>query len=341
MKSKSLVLLSALALLVPLLAACGEAPPPPAVVPLVKTLTVGAGGGAASRGYSGEVRARHETTLAFRVGGKLVERLVDVGAQVKAGQPLARLDAADLALQASQAEAQRALAAADARRYRDLRARNFVSQSALDARETALEAAAAQAALARNQAAYAVLRADRAGVIAQVLAEPGQVVGAGQTVFRLAQSGETEVAIAVPETQLAGLRPGMAAEVTLFTGQAPLPGRLRELSPVADPATRTYAARVTLLDGRGAAALGMTATVRFAQPREMGLTIPLAALFQQGSDHAVWIIGADHTVGLRAVQVAGYSDDGALIGGGLQAGERIAAAGVHKLTAGQSVRPLP
>jgi RND family efflux transporter MFP subunit len=324
-----------------LVVACGEAPPPVAAVPVVKTLIAGESTAERVRSYSGEVRARRETTLAFRVGGKIVERLVDAGAAVAAGQPLARLDATDLALQAGQAEAQRALAAADARRYRDLRARNFVSQSALDVRETALEAANAQAALAKNQAAYAVLRADKAGFIAQVLAEPGQVVAAGQGVFRLAESGETEVAIAVPETQLAGLVPGAAAEVSLWTGREPLRGRLRELSAVADPATRTYAARVSLIDADKPPALGMTATVRFAQARRQDMVIPLAAVFQQGGGHAVWLVGADDTVSLRPVEVAAYGDDGALIAGGLAAGERIAAAGVHKLTAGQKVRPIP
>lgn len=323
------------------LAACSEAPPPAAVIPVVKTLVVGETAADSVRSYSGEVRARRETTLAFRVGGKIVERRVDTGAAVKAGQALARLDAADLALQAGQAEAQHTLAAAEARRYRDLRARNFVSQAALDARETALQAAEAQAALARNQAAYAVLRADRDGIIAQVLAEPGQVVSAGQGVFRLAEAGEIEVAIAVPETQLAGLAPGAAAEVRLWTGREPLSGRLRELSAVADPATRTYAARVSLVAAGAAPALGSTATVRFTQAPRPGLVIPLSAVFQQGGGHAVWLVGADATATLRPVEVAAYGDDGALIAAGLAAGERIAAAGVHKLTAGQQVRPLP
>jgi multidrug efflux system membrane fusion protein len=324
-----------------LLAACGEAPPPPAVAPVVKTLVAGDAAVAEARSYAGEVRARHETTLAFRVGGKMIARLVDVGAQVVPGQELARLDAADLALQAGQAEAQRALAAADAARYRDLRAKNFVSQSALDARETALTAANAQAALAKNQAAYAVLRADKAGTIAQVLAEPGQVVAAGQGIFRLAQAGEVEVAINVPEAHWAGLRPGAAAEVTLWQGRAPLRGRLRELSAVADPATRTYAARVSLSEAAPGLALGMSASVRFAQEAGTALTVPVAAIFQQGGEPAVWVIGADDTVALRPVVVSAYTDAGATIGGGLKHGERIVAAGVHKLTAGQKVRPAP
>ena len=322
------------------LVACSEPPPPAAVAPVVKTLVAGETSAAGTRTYSGEVRARHETTLAFRVGGKIVERLADVGTVVKPGQPLARVDPADLALQAGQAEAQRSLAEADARRYRDLRGKNFVSQSALDAKETALESAAAQAALAKNQAAYAVLKSDKAGAIAQVLAEPGQVVAAGQGVFRLAEAGEIEVAISVPEAQLADLKPGAAAEVMLWSGRQPMRGRLRELSPVADAATRTYPARVSLLETDPGLALGMTATVRFKQTAADTLFVPLAAIFQQNQQPAVWVLAADDTVSLRPVVVAAYGDAGATITAGLKSGERIVAAGVHKLSAGQKVRPV-
>ena len=321
------------------LVGCSEPPPPPAVAPVVKVLTAGETSSASTRIYSGEVRARYETTLAFRVSGKLVERLVDVGAVVRPGQPLARLDPADLALQAGQAESQRVLAAADAQRYRDLRSKNFISQSALDAKETALQTANAQADLARNQASYAVLKADKVGAIAQVAAEPGQVVAAGQAVFRLAEAGENEVAIAIPESQLAGLKPGATAEVVLWADRKPLRGKLRELSPVADAATRTYAARVSLLDSDPALALGMTATVRFTRDAGNVLTVPHAAIFQQGSRPAVWVVGADDTLALRSVAVSAYTDAGATIADGLQLGERIVVAGVHKLVAGQKVRP--
>ena len=290
--------------------------------------------------YSGEIRARHETQLGFRIGGKIVERLVDTGARVKAGQILMRLDPGDMGLQLGSAEAQYQLAEADAKRYRELRSKGFVSQSALDARETALQAAAAQAGLARNQSAYATLHADHAGVIAATLAETGQVVSAGQPVLRLAQDGEREVAIAIPESQLAGLETGAAAEIVLLdAGTAPLSGRLRELSPAADPASRTYAARVTLTQASPSVALGMTARVRFAANRKSdGLLIPLSAIFQQGKQAAVWIVAADRTISLRPVQVAAYRDDGAVIAGGLAAGERIVSNGVHRLAAGEKIR---
>lgn len=335
-----------LVLLLPLITACG-APEPPAAAPrLVRTLIVGADGTANSgsdRGYSGEVRARIETTLGFRVAGKIVERRADVGQAVKAGQLLARLDVADAALQVTQAEAQKALAAADLARTRELRAKNFVSAAALDARETAFRAAEAQAALARNQSSYTSLTADRAGVVAQVLAEPGQVVGAGQAVFRLAPDGEREIAITIPEGELAGLKPGQPAEVRFWSGAAagkPLAGRLREISPLADPVTRTFAARISLKDADPLLPLGLTATVRFTGGKAGGAgpRVPLAAVFQQGEQPAVWRVGADGTVNLQRISIAAYTDTGAVVSEGLAGGEQIVAAGVNLLTAGEKVR---
>lgn len=325
-----------------LLVACDKAPPaPPLPAPVVKTLIAGQAAQRAGGAYSGEVRARHETLLAFRIGGKMLERTVDAGAAVKAGQRLARLDPADVRLAAGQAEAQRALALAEAKRYRDLHARSFVSAAALEARETALASAEAQAGMARNQTAYATLNADHAGVVAVVLAEPGQVVSAGQPVLRIARDGEREVAIALPETAVTGLKPGMTAEISLWSGGRSYRGQLRELSPAADPATRTYAARVSILDADAGLALGMTASVRFTTQATPALVVPLAALFQQGQGFAVWAVGSDATVSLKPVTVAGYTDAGAAIAAGLQPGERIVAVGVHKLSAGQKVRIAP
>ena len=294
--------------------------------------------------YSGEVRARYETQLGFRIGGKIIERLVDAGAKVKAGQALMRLDPGDTGLQLGSAEAQYQLAEADAKRYRELHSKGFVSQSALDAKETALKAAAAQAGLARNQSAYATLHADHAGVIAATLAEAGQVVSAGQPVLRLAQDGEREVAIAIPESQLVNLKTGAAAEIALLADNnagLQLVGRLRELAPAADPASRTYAARITLTQSSPGVALGMTARVHFTTNKKSdGLLIPLSAIFQQGKQAAVWIVAADRTISLRPVQVAAYRDDGAVIAGGLAAGERIVSNGVHRLSAGEKIRAI-
>lgn len=332
-----------LLVLVPVFAGCNKEPVPAARIER-PALTIVAGSAAAAGGntYSGEIRARRETQPAFRIGGKIVERLVDAGARVRAGQALMRLDAGDAGLQLGSAEAQHQLTEADAKRYRELHAKGFVSQSALEAREAALKTAAAQAGLARNQSSYTTLHADRAGVIAAILAEAGQVVAAGQPVLRLAPDGEREVAIALPESHLANLRVGAAAEITLLAAgenAAPLAGRLRELSPAADPASRTYAARVTLTQPGPDVALGMTARVRFsAEKKEQGLLIPLTAIFQQGKQAAVWIVAADRSVSLRLVQVAAYRDDGAVIAEGLAAGDRIVSNGVHRLAAGEKIR---
>jgi RND family efflux transporter MFP subunit len=334
-----------LLLLLPLvLVACGERSPPATAVAggprLVRTLTIGAATVEETRRYSGEVRARYESTLGFRVGGKLTERLVDAGSRVKAGQPLARLDPADARLAAGQAEANRALAVADLKRTQDLRARNFVSQAVLDAKDTAAQAADAQAKLAGNQAAYTTLLADAPGVVAAVLAEPGQVVGAGQGVLRVARDGEREVAIAVPEAALAGLRPGSVAVVNLWAGGDDYPGRIREIAPVADAATRTFAARVSIVGAAAELPLGLTATVSFPADRGERIVVPLAALFQQGDRPAVWVIGQDDTVALRPVEVERYGDAGAVLKGGLRAGEHIVAAGAFKLSKGEKVRPV-
>ncbi|MBL8478810.1 MAG: efflux RND transporter periplasmic adaptor subunit [Sterolibacteriaceae bacterium] len=335
------------------LVACSEPPAPAAPLKLVRTLKVGAtinptagtsgdtANSGTERSYSGEVRARIETTLGFRIPGKIVERRADVGQAVKPGQVLARLDPADAALQATQAEAQRALAAADLARTRDLRTKNFVSAAALDARETAFKAAEAQAQLAKNQAAYTTLVADRAGVIGQVLAEPGQVVSVGQAVFRLAPDGEREIAISIPEGEVAGFKLGQAAEVRVWSGgDKPIAGSLREIAPAADPVTRTFAARISLKDADPRLPLGMTATVRFTGTAGAGgtLVIPLAAVFQQGDQPAVWKVGADGTVNLQRVKVAALTDAGAVVSEGLSGGEQIVAAGVNLLTAGEKVR---
>lgn len=340
---KTLVLLS----VVIALAACGkkeEAAPAKVERPAL-THVVGAQAGGDGSVYSGEIRARHEAQLGFRIGGKLVERLVDAGAAVQAGQPLARLDASDAVLQAGAAEAQYRVAEADTQRYRELHARGFVSQAALDAKEAALKSAAAQAGLTRNQSAYTTLRADRNGVVAATLAEAGQVVSAGQPVLRVAYDGEREVAIAIPESQLAGLKVGAPAEVTLWAGEgeaAVYKGRLRELAPAADPVSRTYPARIALEQADARLALGMTARVALAgastDSGQNSYLVPLSAIFQQGDQSAVWVVAADRSVALRNVKVAAWRDGGALVAEGLAAGERIVAAGVHKLAAGEKIR---
>lgn len=340
-----------------ILAAC-SAPPPPTIPPkVVRVLNVGADEAedlrVDVRVYAAEVRARLESNLGFRVPGKLVARLVDVGAVVKVGQVLARLDASDAGLQLAQAEAQRDLAEAELRRYRELRNKGFVSQSALDARETALTAARAQAALAKNQSGYTNLLADRNGVIAAVAAEPGQVLTVGQTVLRVSADGEREVVFSIPESEIAQFKPGMPALVVLWADEThPLPGKIREISPLADPLTHMYTARVSLPGADPRLPLGLSAAVRFELPQrlagvaaataatanEVVTQLPLAAIFQQGKQAAVWKVGADETVSLQPITVASFTSSGALVTQGLTRGDRIVAAGVHKLSEGEKVR---
>lgn len=323
-----------------LLAACERPPAPPVPPVMVKSLIVEADSSGAGREYSGEIRARYEVPMSFRVGGKILERPVDAGHRVAAGQLLARLDAADLQLQLAQAKSQHSLALAEARRYRELRRQNFVSAAALDGKETTLAAAEAQAGIAANQSAYARLTAERAGVVAAILAEPGQVVTAGQPVLRLALDGEREVAIALPESALSEVRAGMPVEVRVLADDRRYPGRVRELAAAADPATRTFAARVTIMDA-AAVPLGMTASVQFPAQGPKAIVVPAGAIFQQGDQPAVWLIGQDGVLALRPVAVGRYANAGAIVEAGLAPGERIVAAGVHKLTPGQMVRIAP
>lgn len=339
-RARSVVAICALALSLALLAACAREVPPPEPLRPVLTRVVGDTASVDSTTYSGEVRSRYETPLGFRIPGKIAARLVDAGAVVKPGQVLARLDPADSALAATAAGAQLALAEAEARRYRELRAKNFVSQAALDARETALTAARAQADLARNQSAYTVLKAEQAGVVGLVSGEVGQVVSAGQTVFRVARADTLEIAIAIPESRMPEVRVGQDAEVTLWADdQARYRGVLRELSPVADPASRTYAARVSIADAGTRMRLGMTASVRFLRVGGTArLSVPLPAIFQQDGKPAVWVVNADRTVVLRPVGVASYGETAAVLSAGLQFGERIVVAGVHKLSAGEKIK---
>ncbi|HCI51952.1 MAG TPA: efflux RND transporter periplasmic adaptor subunit [Gallionella sp.] len=325
------------------LCACGQKETAAPVNPTRPALTqiVGMHAGEGAVYYSGEIRARNELPVSFRAGGKLIARPVEAGSQVKSGQVLARLDPADAALQAGAARAQYTLAESEALRYRELHRKGFVSQSALDAKEAALQAAVAQSGLTHNQSDYTVLRAGYDGVVSATLAEAGQVVSAGQPVLRLAQSGEIEVAIEIPEADYAARHVGDKADVVLLTAEGEhMNGRLRELSPSADPVSRTYAARVSVAAASTHIPLGMTARVRFEAAKTVAaeLLIPVSAVYQQGAHPAVWIVSADHTVSLRPVEISAYRDSGAVITSGLAVGERIVTAGVHRLSAGEKIQ---
>lgn len=342
------------------LSACGDKTPPPDPLPLVVTQRAVAGEAGAQASFAGEVRARSESALGFRVGGKITERLVDVGAAVKAGAPLARVDARDLQLNAASAKSQLAAAQADLvqaqadyTRYNDLYQKKFVSGAEIDRRKAAqdvaqarLDQAKAQLNVADNQSAYAVLTADRDGVITAVEADVGQVVAAGQTVVRLARDAEKEVLIAVPENRLPEVKSAQRIDVTLWAApEKRYTGKVREIAPGADTVTRTYAVRIAVVEADDQMRLGMTASVVLSRPGAgMAVVLPLTALYQQGANPAVWIVqpaagGAGELVlKLVPVTVSAFREDTVVITSGVNAGELVVTAGVHKLTAGQKVR---
>lgn len=337
------------------LAGCGKAPEvKPDEIRAVRVLKVGGLANADVLEFPGEVRPRYETRLGFRVGGKITERLVETGSKVKAGQPIARLDPRDLQLanaaaqsQVVQLEAEEKLARADLARFRELREKKFISQADFDRRQNALDTAAARLESARaqqrqiaNQAGYAVLEADAAGVILALEAEAGQVVAAGQTVARLARLGEIEVVVAVPEAQreLVAKAGGFAITLNALPGKS-WKGRLRELSPVADPVTRTYAARVSVLQAGNAVELGMSARVAVTTgTRKERIELPVAAIYGKGDATQVWLVDAGSTVRLQAVKLRGFAGERVVVESGLKAGDVVVAAGAPLLRAGQKVR---
>jgi RND family efflux transporter MFP subunit len=343
------------------LGACSKAEPPPEPVRAVKLLTVGVGALDTQLEYAGEVRARIESRLGFRVAGKIVRREVELGQHVQAGQLLARLDASDYRLGADAARAQvaaattqRDLAAADVRRYSQLKAQNFISGAELERREASLKSAQAtldqakaQLSSQSNQEAYAQLLADVPGVVTGIDAEPGQVVSAGSPVVRIAQDGPRDVVFVVPEDKRGDIRVGQKVNVRPWSaGMQPLQGQVREVAASADPVTRTYQVKVALPTADAAAVPPLGATVH-ALPEGMGPTgqpvvkLPTTALRQEGGGGqgtAVWVFdAASSTVKLQPVQLATADGNDAVIAAGLTPGMQVVAAGVHVLTPGQKV----
>ena len=342
-------------IMVLVLAACGHKQEAADPVRPVLTITVAPGAAATRDVYSGEVRARVETDLAFRIGGKIAARLADAGARVSKGQVLARLDPEDVKLaaeaaraQLASAEAEHTLAKAELERAGDLLAKKFISQSAYDTRKAGYAAAQArveqarsQAAITANQQAYATLAADADGVIVSFSAESGQVVAAGQPVLRLARHGEMEIVINVPEGQVARFRPGQDVAIALWADPAThFPGRVREIAGGADAVTRTFTVRVSIVQAPPGVRVGMSANVMLRPSLDAALVVvPLTALVRQGEAAAVWVVDPKSSqVQLRPVQLGQYREDGATILSGVAAGEIVVAAGVHKLRAGQVVR---
>jgi len=338
------------ALVLPL-GACSKTEADPRLeAPLVRTQNASAAR-APVRSYTGIVSARVQSNLGFRVPGKVTERLVDAGQSVRQGQPLMRIDRTDLQLvdaAATQAvEAARARAvqtAADEKRFRGLVSAGAVSASAYDQSKAASEAAAArlraaeaQARVSTNESGYAVLTADADGTVVDTLAEPGQVVTAGQVVVRLAHAGPREAVVDLPET----VRPEIGSEaVASVFGSTGQPGnvRLRQLSDAADPATRTFEARYVLEGEAARAPLGTTVVVRLAQKGEGTINVPLAAILDAGKGPGVWVVTKDSTLTWRAVTLSSLGDESCAVTAGLATGERFVAIGAHQLHEGEKVR---
>lgn len=350
--AKAVPSIFALAIASSLVAGCKEVDLDPRTTePLARIATVQPAS-PSERLFTGTIAARVQSDLGFRVGGKIIKRLVDTGQIVQAGTPLMRIDPTDyehaITAQAGNVAAAKARliqAVADEKRYRRLLPSGAVSASEYDAAKAAadaakalLDAAQAQLKVAQDEGQYSTLLADADGTVVETLAEPGQVVSAGQIVVRVAHTGPREAAISLPET----IRPeiGSAAQASLYGSEARWTARLRQLSDAADPSTRTYEARY-VLDGNAATApLGATVTV--ALPT-IGLsdatTVPLGALRDEGQGAGVWILdGKTSTVSFRRVEVRQLGAETAILSSGVSVGEQIIALGAHLLHEGQRVR---
>ena len=336
------------------LSACSKPAPSEEPIRAVKVMTVGLDSLHTGAEYAGEVRARVESRLGFRVGGKIIQRPAEVGQRVKVGQVLAQLDAQDYQLSADAARAglaaattNRDLAAADMKRYKGLREQNFISDAELERRDATLKAAQAQLEQAQaqlsgqgNQASYTRLVADVSGVVTSVDAEVGQVVAAGTPVVRIAQDGPRDVVFAVPEDKVVLIKVGSKAEVRGWTAGARIQSVVREVAASADPVTRTFTVKVAL-DAKDPLALGVTVSVVPQGLERSGLQamkLPTSAFRQDGQSSAVWVLDTvSMTVKLQPVVIATADGNDVVVAAGLQPGMQVVIAGVHVLSPGQKV----
>ena len=318
---------------------------------LVRVVEIGSSSGA-DPAFTGVVSARVQSNLGFRIPGKITSRLVDTGQFVRAGQPLMTIDRTDYAHAitaraetVAAAKAKAVQAAADEARYRPLVRSGAVSASiydqikaASDAAQAELAAATAQEQVARDEGGYSQLFADAGGIVIETLAEPGQVVMAGQTVVKLAHSGPREAAVNLPET----LRPalGSTAYATLYGSTMRVPVRLRQISGAADPQTRTFEARYVLEGAAANAPLGATVTVHLSNSVGIDmLQVPVAAVVDQGKGPGIWVLNpSTSTVSFQPVQVRQLGEELATVSGNLHPGQQVVALGVHLLRDGQRVR---
>lgn len=348
--SKSFLCLLSLAAL---LSACQQPVEEAAAPRPVWVMTVGSSATPAAASYTGEVKSRFESSIGFRMAGKIISRAVNVGDMVQKGQVIAQLDPSDSRLNAQgaaaevqSAQANLALAQSELARRQQLLQQQFISKSALESYETQVKTARArlqqvqsQAALSQRQSGYATLTADRAGVIGMIQAEPGQVVAAGQTVAQIYDLHTLEILIAVPETVIGQLQVGDAAQVMLTdSANARYAGRIREISPAANSQTHAFDLRIQLLQADARLKLGMTAQVQFALNADhAALMVPSTAVSRQGEHAIVWVIDGQQRAHARQVTTGALTEQGVTITSGLQAQETIATIGVHTLTEGMLV----
>ncbi len=306
-----------------------------------------------SREFVASIRPRVESDLGFRITGKVVKRFVEVGQRVKAGAILATLDDTDLKLQKEQSDAEYAASnvalmqtSADETRATKLKQQGWTAQAALDrVRAAAQEArgrnqrAARAVELAKNSLDYAVLRADADGIVTQTSVEPGQVIAVGAPAIRIARAGEMEAMVALPETYVGAAGAGEARLVLWSNPGKSYRAKLRELSPSADPATRNFAARFSILDADSALSLGMSATLQIAsQDATPVISVPLSALYNQGQGPSLWKVDDQGKLNLTPVNVLRYEANTAVVSGPLKEGENIVVLGAQKLEAGAKVR---
>jgi RND family efflux transporter MFP subunit len=336
------------------LAACGkkEEPEPPARP--VRTVTVAGGALGENSTYTAEIRSRYEADLSFQVGGKLIKRSVDVGAIVKKGQVLAQLDQTDQQLGVDTARA--AVPAATAEldrmkseeaRFRDLLERGLTTRASYQAQRSQVEAAQARLVqansdlrLAQQRLAYTTLRADQDGVVTRVSVEQGSVVGAGQRAISIARPSELEAVFDVPDSRVGEVRGASSVTITSVNDtQGTWAGRVREISPSADPVTRTYQVRASIVTPPPMLRLGMTVTVSLPSSGGVpSVSLPATALFRKDGKPALWIVTKDSTVELRPVTVERYDADRIFVSDGVRTGEHVVTAGVHRLAPGEKVR---
>jgi RND family efflux transporter MFP subunit len=298
------------------------------------------------RSFVGTIRPRIEADMGFRVAGKVAKRLVEVGQTVEVGQPLATLDEVDLKLQAEQAVAELnaatgvvAQAVAAETRAKDLKAKGWTTDAQLDSAKAAADEARARlnraersVELTKNSLSYATLEADARGVVTATLVEPGQVVAAGQTAIRVARFAEKEAVVAIPETLVGRAKAGAATVALWSEPDKKYEARLREISPSADAATRTYLAKFSLPGAGDKVELGMTATLTLSDPAtERVARLPLSALFRQGGEASFYVVDDKGDVTLQPVQVRSYESNDVVISGGVDEGAKIVALGVQKL----------